>query len=154
MVHHLVGACLEKRIVQGPATARRRSELGNRRSLLHGQLSSPCSSGVGDLPTSSVSAVQLVLQYMCSARTPPLHRITLKYWCMLHVLFEFITLFSYTFHPVKSLPRDSPTISTIARLICLMRASSTPCAEHPPHASTHASTTHPELCDACWAAGA
>ena len=114
----------------------------------------PGGTSVGDLPTSSVSAVQLVLQYMCSARTPPLHRITLKYWCMLHVLFEFITLFSYTFHPVKSLPRDSPTISTIARLICLMRASSTPCAEHPPHASTHASTTHPELCDACWAAGA
>ena len=26
---------------------------------------------VGDLPTSSVSAVQLVLQYMCSARTHP-----------------------------------------------------------------------------------
>ena len=28
---------------------------------------------VGDLPTSSVSAVQLVLQYMCSARTPPVY---------------------------------------------------------------------------------
>ena len=26
---------------------------------------------VGDLPTSSASAVQLVLEYMCSARTPP-----------------------------------------------------------------------------------
>ena len=27
---------------------------------------------VGDLPTSSVSAVQLVPEYMCSAQTPPL----------------------------------------------------------------------------------
>eukprot|EP00964_Phaeocystis_antarctica_P066894 scaffold40480_cov67-Phaeocystis_antarctica.AAC.1 len=32
------------RTVGGPATARRRSELENRRPLLHGQLSSPCCS--------------------------------------------------------------------------------------------------------------
>ena len=36
---------LDNRKVGGPATARRRSKRGNRRSLLHGQLSSPCSSG-------------------------------------------------------------------------------------------------------------
>ena len=42
---HRVGACLEKRIVEGPATARRRSVRGNRRRLRHGQLSSPCRSG-------------------------------------------------------------------------------------------------------------
>ena len=42
---HRVGAHLEKRIVQGPATARRRSVLGNRRPLRHGQLSSPWRSG-------------------------------------------------------------------------------------------------------------
>ena len=50
---------VENRTVRGPATARRRSELGNRRSLLHGQLSSDamfaCTVAVGDLPTSSVS---------------------------------------------------------------------------------------------------
>ena len=44
-VHHLVGACLEKRKVGGPATARRRSELGNRGRLHDGQLSSPSCSG-------------------------------------------------------------------------------------------------------------
>ena len=31
----------------------------------------PHVTSVGDLPTSSASAVQLILEYMCSARTPP-----------------------------------------------------------------------------------
>ena len=42
---HHVGARLEMRTVGGPATARRRSELGNRRPLHNGQLSSPSCSG-------------------------------------------------------------------------------------------------------------
>ena len=42
---HHVGALVENRTVQGPATARRRSELGNRRPLYGGQLSSPPYSG-------------------------------------------------------------------------------------------------------------
>ena len=45
VLHQHVGAHLEKRIVGGPATARRRSVRGNRRRLRHGQLSSPCRSG-------------------------------------------------------------------------------------------------------------
>ena len=44
-VHHHVGARLEKRKVGGPATARRRSVLGNRRWLNNGQLNSPSCSG-------------------------------------------------------------------------------------------------------------
>jgi hypothetical protein len=62
-------------------SSRRRSELGNRRPLYGGQLSSrhppPYRSDesgyLGDLPTSSVSAVQLVPETMGSARTPPVH---------------------------------------------------------------------------------
>ena len=42
---HHIGARVENRPVEGPARARRRSELGNRRSLRHGQLSSPWRSG-------------------------------------------------------------------------------------------------------------
>ena len=71
-VHHHVGARLEMRKVGGPATARRQSVRGNRRRRYSNSVG--ClrhSNSVGDLPASNVSALQLVLQTMCSAPTPP-----------------------------------------------------------------------------------
>ena len=59
-------------------SSRRRSELGNRRPLYGGQLSSPPStvqrSAICQLPASSVSAVQLMPETMCSAPTAPVLR--------------------------------------------------------------------------------
>ena len=56
---------------EGSARARRRSELANRRRRCHTGSRLPGGTSVGDLPTSSASAVQLIPQTMCSARTPP-----------------------------------------------------------------------------------
>jgi len=69
----MLAPVVENRTVQGSATARRRSELANRR---RGDGSTVVScrrhrTSVGDLPTSSVSAVQLIPEKACSAPTPP-----------------------------------------------------------------------------------
>jgi hypothetical protein len=68
--HHVGAPVVENRTVGRISyiglddEGKRSSELGNRGRLRHGQLSSPSRHGVavGDLPTSSVSAVQLILQ--------------------------------------------------------------------------------------------
>ena len=69
----MLAPVVENRTVQGSATARRRSELANRR---RGDGSTVVScrrhrTSVGDLPTSSVSAVQLIPEKACSSPTPP-----------------------------------------------------------------------------------
>jgi hypothetical protein len=70
----MLAPVVENRTVGGPARARRPARARANSEIADGYATgSSAHRGVAviGLPTSSVSAVQLVLQYMCSAPTPP-----------------------------------------------------------------------------------